>query len=304
MVYSIEHYIRTISSNAVMKDGDPAGFEIEGIRLTHRDFNYRDGWKGSIWVADGEFEADRGIDAINNFRAKLGRIAPRVALISQSYIEYFNEPWLMRRGDEDVVLYRHMRDLQGGGLMFMEEELKALKKLLVSAEVPEEFYLYWNDAVNSVGYPAKLLLMFSAIESLVKKPNGKKDWVKVEGILGSDLKKDLYGEIGNTATGLRHRLTHGEYFSEHDVGKDYLVLVHRQVLKYFNEKILNEDILALDVVAPQRHPFGNKEEGFVFLKEKQPIDIRYILETFGSMGPDTDENYEIVYPDNSFRTSF
>lgn len=67
--------------------------------------------------------------------------------------------------------------------MFGENDPKALNQLLSEGSIREEFYYYWHDAINAVGYTPKLLLMFSAIESLAKQVNGKKDWKKIEQIL-------------------------------------------------------------------------------------------------------------------------
>ena len=58
----------------------------------------------------------------------------------------------------------------------MTTQQKALLALLGCPQIPEEFFYYWNDAVNSTGYSSKLVLMFSAIEALVKKPDGEKDF--------------------------------------------------------------------------------------------------------------------------------
>ncbi len=299
MIYKIEHKILTLSQNAVMnQQGTPPGFVAEGITFSHWDFNYIEGWKYDFWLAEGEIDASNAADAINQFRKSLERVVVRVALIGQSYIEYDLEPWLVRKEGSDTFLYRHINDGSGVGLMFQEEDRKALQKLLENKKIPEAFYYYWNDAVNSIGYCPKLLLMFSAIESLVKKDNGKKDWDKIKKILGEDLAADLFGTKGETHLGLRNRLVHGEYFDKTDTGKNYLELVHKKVISYFNDEIIKENLITLDIVHPQRHFFGNKTGGFVFLNKKSKdlnLDLKYISSTFGENGPKNDERYEIVY---------
>lgn len=96
----------------------------------------------------------------------------------------------------------------------MEDEQKALKLLLDNSVIPDEFYYYWNDATNSSGYASKLVLMFSAVEALVKiateKGRPQKDWEKLELILGPELKKDLWGTEKEHRNALRHRLIHGD----------------------------------------------------------------------------------------------
>ena len=217
--YKIEHKIFTLADCAVMeKESNPASFGIEGIQFSHWDFNYRDGWVGAdAWLATAEVEAKDFLDAINGFRAKLFKLIPRISLISQSYIDFAMEPFIVHDSTSDVVFFEYTEDVKGGGLMFMEDEQKALVLLLERTDIPELFFSYWNDAVNVSGYSAKLLLMFSAIEALVKKDR-KKDWALINSILGEDLIKELF----EPKSGLRHRLVHGEYFDARDDKKNYL----------------------------------------------------------------------------------
>ena len=72
--------------------------------------------------------------------------------------------------------------------MFVEDHQQALVRLLADPSIPEEFYYYWNDVVNAVGYTPKLLLMCSAIECLTRIRHGEKDWTKVERVLGWKVK--------------------------------------------------------------------------------------------------------------------
>ncbi|MFH1745320.1 MAG: hypothetical protein ABH881_04105 [bacterium] len=296
--YKIEHKILTLADCAVMENKDkPASFDIDGIEFSHWDFNFRDGWlKNDAWIVKIEIEASNYVDAINNLWKKLSKIVPRISLLSQSYIEYIFEPFFVYKIGSDVAFLRYTADTMGGGLMFMEKEQKALTELLGEKEIPETFYYYWNDAVNATGYSAKLLLMFSAIEALVKK-NGQKDWNLINEILGVDLVKDLFGIKEQSNTGLRHRLVHGEYFDVGDHGKNYLELVHNKVISYFNTKILSEPLISENIVHPQRHFLENKEQGNFFLKYKdgdKSFNLKDLLNNFTDGRFRTDGNYEIV----------
>lgn len=304
MLYKIQHRIHTLSENAIMEGGKPTGFSFDNIEFFHWEFNYSDGWLQDFWLAEGEIIADNGIDAVNSFRKKLGVIIPKVAFISQSYIDFITEPWLMSKEDSDVLLYHHSKDRPGGGLMFMEKDKKVLDLLLEYKGISEDFYRYWKDTVNTTGYSSKLLLMFSAIEALAKDSHGKKDWSKIQDILGDDLTEDLFGTKENSKIGLRHRLVHGEYFNEKDTKKNFLDLIHKSVLNYFNRVILKENLLEMDIVNPQRHPFGNKETGFVFLKQKQIFDLKNVIADFEESGPRNSERYNLIHPDNDFRVNF
>jgi hypothetical protein len=304
--YKIEHKILTLAHCAVMENKEkPASFDVDGISFSHWDFNYRDGWLSDAWIAEFNTEAKDSHKAFKLFRDKLVKIIPRIALISQSYIEFYGEPFLISKVNSDVAFFRYTKDVRSVGLMFMEGEQKALKVLLKSTEIPEAFYYYWNDAVNTIGYSPKLLLMFSAIEALVKK-DGKKDWNLINTILGENLTKELFGTRKNSSVGLRHRLVHGEYFNVGDQGKDYLDLVHKKLMTYFNKSIFKEDLVHEDVTHPQRHFFGNKEECRVFIKLKngsKAFNFKDLIGDFNENGFRNPEKYEHVF-DEKLNTSF
>lgn len=305
--YKIEHKILTLAHCAVMdKEKKPASFEIEGIEFSHWDFNFRDDCKESdAWIAVAEIETENFIDAINSFRAKLTKLIPRISLICQSYIEFTREPFIVHELSRNIAFFEYSEDVKSGGLMFMEKEREALIELLRHDEIPEPFYYYWNDAVNATGYSAKLLLMFSAIEALVKK-DGQKDWELINGILGEDLVRELFGTKLQSNTGLRHRLVHGEYFGGHDNDKNYLELIHKKVISYFNTKVFSKTLIQEDVVDPQRHFFGNKQVGRCIVKRKDGASLfplKDLLTDFDEHGFGTPERYEHVF-DNSIAQSY
>lgn len=304
--YKIEHKILTLAHCAVMeKEKEPASFEIDGVKFSHWDFNYRDGRLTDSWLAITTIEAENYHKAFSEFRKKLSRLIQRISLISQSYIEYLSEPFIIHKIGSDTAFFRYTNDTGAVGLMFMEGEQKALKILLDNQVIPESFYCYWNDAVNATGYLAKLLLMFSATEALVKN-NGQKDWSLINEILGLDLVKELFGTKEQPNTGLRHRLVHGEYFGNQDNGKNYLDLVHNKVIKYFNDKIFKESLISENVTHPQRHFFGNKQECKTFVKIKTGNNIFFLkdlLQDFTDNGFRTPEKYEHVF-DNELNATY
>ncbi len=295
--YKIEHKILTLARCAVMeKKDDPTSFEIDNIKFSHWDFNYRDGWLTDAWLAVATIEAENYHKAFEEFIKKLSRLIPRISLISQSYIEYLSEPFIIHKIESDTAFFRYTNNTGAVGLMFMEGEQKALKILLNNEVIPEAFYYYWNDAVNATGYSSKLLLMFSAIEALTKK-NGQKDWNLINEILGADLVKELFGTKKHPNTGLRHRLVHGEYFSNQDKGKNYLELVHNKVIKYFNDKIFKESLIRENITHPQRHFFGNKKECKIFVKVKINecvFSLKDLLQEFSDDEFHASEKYEHV----------
>src|SRR3990167_7450682 len=268
-IYEIQYKILTLAKNAVpdKEKGSYHTFSAMDITFEHCEFNIRDGWLENAWLARGEISSINFLKAINTFRKKLWKIVPRIALISQSYIEYHSEPFIVHKKDSDEVFFHYTQDRESGGLMFMEKEKQALDELLASTKVPDEFYYYWNDAVNALGYSAKLLLMFSALEALAKKRDKSKFRQPID-LYSHILGKRLANKIFAQTIGLRHRLVHGEYLSpKQDGKKNYLDLIHKKIISFFNKKNLSKPLLSEDVVNPQRHFYGSKSEWHRFVKK-------------------------------------
>lgn len=296
MKYKVEYRIETLAENAVGVTSDQPTFTIDGITFTHWDFNHRDGWASDAWLAEAKIEANDYRQAHKQFMDKISRIVPRVAFVSQCYTESLNQPFLIVKEGSEIGFYADYFDSGHVGLMFMDEQKSALDKLLGS-QIDDDFFFYWNDAVNTIGYAPKLLVMFSAIEALAKQPNGKKDWVLIENILGTDLKSEIF----EPKTGLRHRLVHGEYFSPQDFRpKDYVGEIHKKVMAYFNKSVLGADLLTEDVHNPQRHFFGNKMVGMCFLRPKDSsahLTLKEVLADFSESEERKSQRYERVYDD-------
>lgn len=296
MQYFVEQQISTLADNYVeaANSADPH-FELDGVTYRQWAFNYGDGATGEAWVAEGMIEAASGGEAIMLFRNKLVKAVPMIALVGQCFIEFKRQPLLLKRSDLDFGFLDYIHDGGHVGLMFMDEHFAGLQTLFANSAIPDEFYKYWNDAVNTIGYSPKLLLMFSALEALVKKPNGSKDWVLLESILGADLKDKVF----TPRTGLRHRLTHGEYLSPTDTHEDYVRAIHKQVITYFNG-LLGSDVISTDTVDPQRHFFGNKMVGKFFLRPKEagtPLRLREVVADFEANDHHATK-YDYVFDDN------
>jgi hypothetical protein len=279
-----------------MRDGRiEAAFSVGEVRYSHWDFDFNRGWPTDAWLAEAWIDAENYKAAFRAFRQNLNRVVSRVSLISQTYIDFLHQSLLIVKEGECVGFIRYMRKSAGTGLMFVESHRQALDRLLAEPSIPEEFYYYWNDVVNAVGYTPKLLLMCSAIECLTRIRHGEKDWTKLELILGRELKEELYGVKGNSSSGLRHRLTHGEYFQAADFGKNYVELIHEKVMTYFNNQVLKEPLLELGVVSPQRHFWGNVEFGNWFIRPTNgaELSLKSVLANFTENGIDL-KHYEVV----------
>lgn len=297
MLYRIQHRIETLVHHAVMDNGTFETFTELGINLSLWDINWEDLWRQNYWLAEGIIEADHFNDAFGKFSRNISRICSRIALIRQCYLEYLAQPFLIHKNNETFAFINYVRGEKGVGLMFMDDERKALSLLIQNSLIPEEFYFYWNDAVNTTGYSSKLLLMFSALEALVKAAEKKIDYEKLEEIFGEELKVAIWGEKRNSDDALRNRLVHGEYFKGSDSRINFLEEVHKALIKYFNREILKNDLISEDVINPQRHLLGNKMgyRNFIKAKQSDPLNLKKILMDLDEHGIDNPQNYEFLY---------
>jgi len=301
--YVIEQKILTLAECAVIENkGKPASFCLENIEFSHWDFDFGAGWINDAWIASTTVKAENFKQAYKDFSSKLSKIIPRISLISQAYIEYSTEPFLIYKNKSDIAFFRYTRDARPVGLMFLEEELRALKILMKQTKIPNEFFYYWNDTTNTIGYSAKLLLMFSAVEALARqlvrqsKQKGKK---KTKGDFEKEILGDeLYKECFEQKTGLRNRLAHGDYFQLNDFRKNYVEIIHKKVINYFNKEIFREDLIEEKVINPQRSFWFNKEEAKFFIKIKnknQKFSLKEVLnELKGDNFFDNSQKYEYV----------
>jgi hypothetical protein len=304
MRYRVEQKIETLASNAVIKDDRIATFTVDSVTLSHWNFDISRGWASHSWLAEQTVEADDFERAFETFRKGLGRIVPRIALISQTYVDHFFQPLLIVKEESNVGFLRYRAKRSATGLMFVEDHRQALDRLLADTSIPDTFYYYWNDVVNAVGYTPKLLLMCSAIECLTRTGRRKKNWVRIEQILGRELKEELFGTKDDSDNCLRNRLTHGEYLRPEDSKKNYVELIHKKIMAYFNDQILNEPLLELGVVAPQRHFWGNFEgaDWFIARKGQGALSLKGVLADFETNGMDHLKDHELLHDDALYST--
>ena len=294
--YKIQQRIRTLSENAVGAASGEPSFTAEDITFTHWEFNHRDGWVVDAWLAEYCVEAEDASHAQLEFNKGIYRVIPMVSLIGQSYIQYMIQPYLITKEGSDIGFFYYPFDVGAVGLMFQENEKKALDLLLANKTISEEFYLYWNDTVNTTGYSSKLLIMFSALEALIRKPDGTKDYALRKTILGDELKDKIFAQ----KTGLRHRLVHGEYFSDKDTD-NYMDIIHKKVTKYFNDKIFKEKLITEDVIGPQRNFFDNDNLIRCWVRQKEdawPLELKKVYEDAeNNKDGNLPRSYELVHDD-------
>lgn len=300
MRYRLQQRIHTLAE--IMIDGTETNrfaFTIETITFSQWPASLANPWEHKFWLTMCEIEAEDYVSAWRLFRRKLIRIVPRVSVACQCYIEFLGQPILITRADRDIGFIHWIREDEPVGLSFMEQERKATELLLQNVSLPEEFFYYWNDAINSMGYASKLLLMMAAVETLVKvRPERGRpylDFEKMVLILGTDLKEALWGVEGNSSHALRHRLVHGDYFALEDSDQDYLLLLHRRVMIFLNQEVLREDLLETVIVDPQRHFLGNRTQARAFLRPSAEV-VLYLPDVMAQAVHDVDSltSYETL----------
>lgn len=271
--YIVQHKIKTISSLAVDYP-EQLSFTFEDISFFHWESSHAGDPFGNAWVASGNENAENFADAINNFRSRLEKVVPKIAFISQCYMDFTSQSFLVYKENDNpdnISFVRGVFECESVGLMFMEQELKSLT-CLNKENIETEFYWYMNDCYNTTGYAAKLLLLFASLENLAGKEtkvNAESGNIsttynkkKMKDILGNDLFNKIYGQDG-----LRHKLSHGSYlkFSSREI--DYVEEIHNKILSYFNRTYENVSIQT-GITHPQRHPYGNLEYGQHFIKPR------------------------------------
>ena len=317
MRYRLEQRIHTLAKIAIdSTEAGRFGFSVEDVTFSNWQIGDDDGyWTHHYWLATSEIEADDYKTAWQLFRKSLVRIVSPMTLVSQCYTEFLVQPILIERRDLKVAFVWWVLDRKGAtGLMFMEKEKSALDLLLGHPDIPEEFFYYWRDAVNTFGYSSRLLLMLSAVEALTgipyaerrRKRKGDAFYERLEQILGKELKEIFWGTEDDHTNALRHRLTHGEYFDPQDTREaDCRDLLHSRIMQYFNEAIFKEPLLDTEVVNAPMHPFGNAGKARSFLRPRANAKLALIDVLTDAKAHDINNlaNYEHVR-DDQIRNNF
>jgi len=296
--YIVEQRIETLAENAIRVDKNYPKFTLDEVELSQWDFNHRDGWTSYYWLARSNIYALNYKDAYNEFGRKLAKIVPRLALVAQCYTRSVVQPFLITREEHDYGYLYHVIDREPVGLMFEEHERRALELILRQKDLNNDFFLYWEDAINTLGYAAKLLLMFSALEALSK----KNKWKIIVDILGEDLKEIIF----KRNSGLRQRLVHGEYLKDEDLKENYVEIIHKKVIQYFNTEILKENLITEDIKGPQRHIFDNKLQGKIFIEPKDKtitLDLKTVVDDFNKHSWSKSKKFNLLH-DASLEDTF
>ena len=277
--YQIQIYIKTLNenyTNITDEDGQYnfPGFDSNSIHFEPFDFNMADGHIGYAWIATSYINADDAYRALRKFLKKLQKITEKISFVGQAYISVDYVSFLIIREDS-IAMFRYIYEDEPAPLMFMDDHLSSLKILLKEKSIPTAFYKFWNQAVNSANYFGKLAMMFSAIDTF-RVPNGGIDISMRDKIFGEKLSSMLYKQDNK---GFRHRLIHGLSIGENEE-KYYWLRVHKAVVAWFNNEVLINNQLSIDIVDPQRNFNGNLQGASVLLKEKtsdSPLSLKSVL---------------------------
>lgn len=298
--YLVQKRIHTLLEYVIHNEAVLSPFTRKDIRFSSWEPDFSTAWRSRFWLTECDIESVNFTEAWKVFQGSLTEVVSRIAFVGQAYHTDLAQPYLIRKTDSEIAYFRYSQDRSPVPLGFSHEELRSLDALLNDATVPDEFYLYWNDAINALGYTAKLLLMFAALEALFEKGsrNNSEYYSRIQTVFGADLKKELFGTPEDSGkSGLRQRLVHGEHLSEKDT-KNYVEVIHKHIIRYFNANLLHDSPIDENIVSPQRHPYGNLEgwQGFIRSEAGAPLSLKAVVAAF-----DADANnpagYEIVPPD-------
>lgn len=288
--YFIEQKIKTLSDLAVGLNNEPNSkpeMIIDGYQFLHWEFNISQGWIGDAWIVKKVIEANNCVEAAGIFRGDLDKIVQKVGFVSQCYMDFYKEPFLIYKKNENkdnIFFYKHIQEVNGVGLHFDNEELNNFHKLS-NFRFPEAFR-FLQESRNTIGYIPKLMLLFSALEAMcdkkeIEKEDGSRyvtyDRDEMKKILGCILFNKIFGPDG-----IRHKLNHGEMVDS-AFGLNYVEEIYKHIICYFNDVCkLNIDT---KVVSPQRHFYDNQEYLNCWLSpidDKFEIDLKNCIENYSN----------------------
>lgn len=299
--YLIEQKIKTLSCLHIGLNYNSGQFPkmiIDDYIFTQWDFNIAQGCLGDAWLVKKEVEANNCVEALQTFRNILDKIVQRVGFISQCYMDFYKEPFLFYKindNNDKIFFYKHFQERKGAGLQFNEEELSDYQKLQ-DFKFPETFK-FLQECRNTIGYVPKLILLFSALEALcnkieIDKDDGSRyityDKNEMKKILGCQLFNAVFG-----SDGIRHKLNHGEMVDE-AFGKDYVDEIYKSIICYFNTECKTK---INNVVRPPRKFQDNYEFINLWLKPKNnfEINLKNCISRFLNKDTNSIEGYEYIF---------
>lgn len=268
--YFIEIECHTLLENNYFEWEKPVTkFIVEDISFMQKDYSLQKWSYWDKWIISWKSSWKNWIEARQLFYKKINLIISKISFIWQAYININNSNLLITK--DNIWLFFYRENVSAVWLHFWKDEQDILKNLLQNSIIPSEFFYYWNDLINTTWYLAKILLLCSAIESLAKWENKRIFRVK---LLWEELANLLF-ESGEKW--LRHRLVHWDYFFENDFNKNYVEVVHKKIIEYFNSSIIDiEKKISNQVVNPQRHPFWNYTSQWIFIEKTWSLDLKLI----------------------------
>lgn len=291
MKYYIEKEIRTTSE--LIKP-----FEFKGYKFRHWHYDVNEGWLGDSWIVSKEVIADNYEEAFKLFSENLAPLLSKISFVSQCYLEdVYGSLAIVRLDDnpEKYIYLRKTRDRGPSKLCFMKEEINALSDL--DSIDNNEFFLRMHVSNNSSTYRSRLVSLIHAVESLAGDKTKSSscnncntelkcekcgvsieykalDHSKARKILDNN---SLYQKIWG-GSGIRNQLMHGR---EHNLDLDYLGEIYNSILAYVNSEY---GVEIQEVVAPQRHFFGNLSyQSCVYeVDDLESIDLKELIEGYDS----------------------
>ncbi len=283
--YIIEQEIDSLLKNHYFEwQKSITSFEFEWITFSEKNYSYWEWAFWNKWIINCELEWENYKDVLNIYSYKISKIIPKISFIGQAYINYNYWSLLVKKWDIWLFFYRYNNEPVW--LNFWKNKQDILLDLYYNKDIPQEFFSYWYDLINTTSYTWKILLLCCSIESLLPKKHKWKTLNKEQSehnkevnklrkkIIWNDLDNDLFWRDDKW---LRHRIIHWEYFSPEDFKKNYVVEIHNRIIDYFNKEIINiDEKIPLWIIDPQRNLFINYKGQRCYLKWSKKFELNIV----------------------------
>lgn len=274
--YIIEQEIDSLIENHYFEwQTSITSFELDGITFSEKNYSFEKWAFWNKWIINCELEWENYKDVLNIYLDKISRIITKISFIWQAYINYNYWSLLVKKWDIWLFFYRY--NDAPVWLNFWKSKQDILLDLYYNKDIPQEFFSYWYDLINTTWYLGKILLMSSSIESLAKCKSLSK-WKNLKDFRENLLWKELANLLFETWNKwLRHRLTHWEYFSPEDFKQNYVDAIHNRIIDYFNKEIINiNEKIPLWIINPQRNLFINYKSQWYYLKWSKKFELNIV----------------------------
>lgn len=196
-------------------------FEYDDLRFEQWSFSFAKWPHWDAWIVFYEMDAENAIDALNLFLKKLSTVLPRIFFgIPVWHSFWYHEPLIISRDNFQTGFYCLRKKREWTWLTITDEILDLLKDQDFQ-NIPDNFFLYYSEFINSISALSWLSLWLSALEIIRPESNEERKKLFWEGLYYK-LYWKLDKRYPDRKQGIRHKIHHWLYPEEWDnLGRDY-----------------------------------------------------------------------------------